>query len=209
MRISQSSAAAAVLGLLAGCAPAQMPGMVAVPRTDAAGEMRAPDATQTVLVVAFPRSPCAGSDGLVFVDDAGAFVGAVAPGTAASLRVPPATKHLFAVSSGEIDASPRSPFVRHEIPRRSDQGVVVAVPRADGHNCSSPPYRALLPAPEATDLASVWRATAGLTWLEPRAVDGNRWLAAHRARVDEIAGLTESRVAPEAVTSTLVLTQAR
>ena len=147
--------------------------------------------TASTLPVAFPASACTTAESAVFVDEDGRFVGAVAPGTAATLVLAPDSKRLFVVGSFDVTAPPRTWFVRHEVPRRPDQGVIVAVEQADGHNCEGKWSGPLLPRPKAATLAEVAKAAQGLRRLETAPGEGNRWLDEHRERVNELIGRVE------------------
>jgi hypothetical protein len=155
------------------------------------------------LLVAFPVTACTSSESAVFVDEEGRFIGSVAPGTAASLVVFARSKHLFVISSLDVTETPRTWFVRHEIPRRSDQGVIVEVPRADGHNCAGKWSGPLVLRPRAATHDETVQAALGLTWLEVRADEGNRWLDDHRERVDELVGHSHLSAPPQPVITTI------
>ncbi len=194
-----------VLGT-AGCGAGSAPGMVvsshhltsasvapSVPMTSPATAQPTDDVT---LLVAFPVTACTGTESAVFIDERGRFVGAVSPGTAASLRVARGAQHLFVVGSADVTAPVRMSFLRHEAPRRSDQGVIIRVPSADGHNCSGKWSGPLTVRPEAATLAATTEIARGLTWLEVRPTDGNGWLDENRARVDELVGSGGNASAP-------------
>jgi hypothetical protein len=140
------------------------------------------------LLVAFPASACTSSENAVFLDEEGRFIGAVAPGTAAAMAVGPASKHVFVVGSLDVIAPPGTWFLRREVPRRSDQGVIVAVGDGDEHNCKTKWSGPLSPRPEAYGLAVTAQATRGLRQLQVNVAEGRRWLDDNRERVDELVG---------------------
>jgi hypothetical protein len=140
------------------------------------------------LFVAFPVTACSGAESAVFLDEEGRFIGAVAPGTAAYLPMRAESKRLFVVGSADVTAPPKTAFLRHEIPRRSDQGVLVEVPGADAHNCSAKWSGPLELRPASATLEATAEKARGATWLAVRTAEGDRWLDEHRARVDELLG---------------------
>jgi len=166
------------LGALGGCAAPTAPGMVVVrtsSSTSGPGSM----------LVAFPTTPCTGSDSAVFLDDHGAFVAAVAPGTATYVAFPEGATRLFVFSSHDINAEPGAWFARHEVarpPERVEQGLVVEVARRDAKNC----YRFAPPFPRVVTYDDATRATKDLAWLDVRPGEGARWAAEHRARITEL-----------------------
>jgi hypothetical protein len=184
--------AAVILGAagVGGCASVNAPGMAASTQTVTSATMPAVSPGGGVtLLVAFPVSPCSGTESAVFLDERGHFVGSVSPGAAAALTVPRESQHLFVFGSSDITAPLKMSFLRHEAPLRPDQGIVIEVPSADGHNCAGKWSGPLTVRPQATSLAATTEAARKLTWLEVRPADGSRWLDEHRARVDELLGL--------------------
>jgi hypothetical protein len=178
--------------MAAGCAPLIPPGMAAskipLARDVAKAEASTPPSTDMRLLVAFPSSACTSTESAVFMDEEARFIGSVAPGTAAELVIPRASKHLFVVGSVDVLENPGIWFVRHEVPLRTDQGVLVKVVQADGHNCEGKWSGPLSPRPVAVSLPTVVEAARGLTRLEVRAGEGRQWLDENRERVDELIG---------------------
>ncbi|MDB5215684.1 MAG: hypothetical protein JWO86_3611 [Myxococcaceae bacterium] len=166
------------LAALAGCAAPTAPGMAIVASS---GSTSGPGS----MLVAFPSSPCTGTDSAVFLDDKGAFVAAVAPGTATYVAFPDEATRLYVFSSRDVTSEPGTWFRRHEVarpPERVEQGILVDVARIDAKNC----YRNALPTPSVVSYEVATRATKDLTWLDVRAAEGTRWLDEHRARVTEL-----------------------
>jgi hypothetical protein len=173
-----TATAAAAAGLLAGCAAPGAPGMAVVASS---GSTSGPGS----LLVAFPSSPCTGTDSAVFLDDKGAFVAAVAPGTATYVAFPEEATRLYVFSSRDVTAERGTWFRRHEVgrpPERVEQGILVEVARIDAKNC----YRNATPAPSVVSYEVATRATKDLKWLDVRPDEGARWLDEHRARVTEL-----------------------
>jgi len=186
MALAKQIVAASVLaaGLTAsaiavvGCAAPTAPGMAVVASS---GSTSGPGS----MLVAFPTSPCTGTDSAVFLDDKGAFVAAVAPGTATYVAFPDEATRLYVFSSRDVNAERGSWFRRHEVarpPERVEQGILVEVPRIDAKNC----YRNAMPAPSVVSYEVATRATKDLKWLDVRAAEGAKWLDEHRARVTEL-----------------------
>ena len=170
------------VSLASACAsgPNAPPGMIVV---ESSGATSAPGS----MLVAFPKSTCTGSDSAVFLDEKGAFVSAVAPGTATYVAFPPGAAKLFVVSSKDVVAPPGLHFRRSEIMapgERVDRGIVVEVPRIDGKNC----YRGAIPRPTVVSYQDATRAALPLAWLDIQPDEGTHWLDEHRPRVTELLG---------------------
>lgn len=175
----------ALLGA-AGCAAPTAPGMAVVASS---GGASGPGS----MLVAFPSSACSGTDSAVFLDDKGAFVAAVAPGTATYVAFPEEATRLYVFSSRDVTAERGTWFRRHEVvrpPERVEQGILVDVARLDAKNC----YRNAVPRLSVVTYEVATRATKDLKWLDVRAAEGTRWLDEHRARVTE---LLETNPPPE------------
>jgi hypothetical protein len=184
---------ASVAVLAGACSAPSAPGMVLVPYS---GTSSGPGS----MLVAFPTTACTGTASAVFLDEKGAFVGAVAPGTATYLAFPEEATHLFVVSSPDVTAPKGTWFRRHEVkrpPERVEAGLVIEVPRVDAKNC----YRNAMPAPTLVTYEVATRATKDLKWLDVRQEEGTRWLDEHRPRVTELLG-TVPPPPPPAVTTT-------
>ena len=179
---------------VAGCGSMSAPGMSASTQTVTSATIVASSpgseasTSGVTLLVALPVSACSGTESAVFLDERGRFVGSVSPGTAAALTVPRDSQHLYVFGSADITAPTRMSFLRHEAPLRPDQGIVIAVPAADGHNCSGKWSGPLTVTPQATSIAATTEAARTLTWLEVRGAAGTQWLDEHHARVDELLG---------------------
>ena len=148
------------------------------------------------MLVAFPKTACTGTDTAVFMDDKGAFIGSVAPGTATYVAFPPEATRIFVVAGTDITANRGAWFRRHEIAapgERVDHGIVVGVPRRDAKNC----YGSAQPHPEVVTYEAATRAALKLTWLDVSSDEGEKWLTEHRARVNELLG----RVPPDPAAS--------
>lgn len=140
-----------------------------------------------LMLVAFPKTACTGTDSAVFIDDKGAFVASVAPGTATYLSFPDEVTRLYVVSSRDVLAPKGAWFRRHEIAApggRVDHGILVEVARVDAKNC----YRTATPNPEIVTYEVATRAALPLVWLDVAGDVGTLWLDEHRARVTELLG---------------------
>lgn len=177
-RVVALATAPVALAALAGCAAATAPGMAVVASS---GSSSGPGS----MLVAFPSSPCTGTDSAVFLDDKGAFVAAVAPGTATYVAFPDEATRLYVFSSRDITAERGAWFRRHEVarpPERVEQGILVEVARRDAKNC----YVNAIPAPSVVSYEVATRASRELKWLDVRPAEGAKWLDEHRARITEL-----------------------
>jgi hypothetical protein len=126
-------------------------------------------------------------------DSDGRFYGAVAPGEATLLTLPVDTRTLLAVSSVEIDAPPRTRLSFHEfdVPALPDALLLEGI-RGSARQCSTSGHYASTTS--VSKLAIEERlADTEIAWMEPRPREGQAWLEAHRARVDEILGRKRAR----------------
>ncbi len=152
-----------------------------IPRGMAVGtEAEAP--AEHTIVVAYPPSACAGS-GVAFVDVRGTFLGAVAPGQAMRLAVPPGAKHVVAFSIVDVNAEPGMLFGRHPIDT-STEAVLLTPYRWDTKHCGNGWHAEVHEATRAELDAAL--SDAKIVWLVPRQAEGQAWLEEHRARVDEM-----------------------
>ncbi|AKU94306.1 hypothetical protein AKJ09_00970 [Labilithrix luteola] len=134
------------------------------------------------LLVAYPPDPCASTASVVLLDGRGRFIGAVAPGTATLLAVPALTRTLHAISSDELTAPVGSSVVRDVVVvPPSPSGLLVSATRFSPSVCGN--GRPQLES--ATKEQLEWKLV-DVAFIEPRPGAGEAWLAAHRARVDEI-----------------------
>jgi hypothetical protein len=191
MSVVRASIGFAVLA--AACSPAATPGMAPSMRRPYAADRSldelarvAPASDARPLLVVHPRVACSGSAPMVFLDDHGTFYGSVAPGEAALLEVPKNVAKLQVVSSVEITAPVRSWFVTSEVdvPPFPD-GLLLGPRRVSARECLSTGQYADAAPTTKSKLEDVL-AVSELTWLEPRIVDGQRWIDRHRARVHEL-----------------------
>lgn len=137
------------------------------------------------LLVAFPRGACSGSARMVFVDEAGTYVGAVGPGEAALLVAPETNDRIRMLSSVDVTAPFGAWFTLDEIHLGpTSSGVLLGSPRVDGRRCGSGQYAdaRVVTKSEMEDAL----ASAELRWLDPRLDDGKAWLASNRTRVAEM-----------------------
>lgn len=158
---------APIASVLMGCSGTAAPRTSSLPAADAEGAS---------VVVVYPRSACAGAARTVLTDEGGGFLAAVAPGEATRVILPAGAKGVRAFSSAAVAASPGS-------------GSHVETVGVD------PPPPALLVG-DASECGRVQQADAGrlaselaendVAWVPPRVDQGQRWLAMHKARVDEI-----------------------
>lgn len=186
---------ASLATVLAGCGVRTPQGMnVTTPRVSADDDalMELARATPTegerVLLVVYPRDACTGSTSAVIVDERGRFLGAVAPETAALVRVPREGR-LLAFSSIDVTASDRSePLVQEIDPRAVTDGFVFRTLRGRTmRHCTTGQYMEALFASKSELEAVI--AEKEYVFLEPDSAAGQAWLDAHRARVDRIIGL--------------------
>jgi hypothetical protein len=145
------------------------------------------------LLVAYPRTPCSATARTVFMDGDGTFYGAVAPGEATLLTLPVGTRTLLAVSSVEIHASPRTRLSFHEVdvPALPNALLLEGI-RASARQCSTSGHYASTTSVSKGEIEERL-ANAEIAWMEPRPREGQAWLEAHRARVDEILGRSPAR----------------
>ena len=196
MRRHRWVVALAALGSGAGCVPTRPPpGMVVQ-----VAQPHAPDPTllelsrteprvqERSLLVVHPRTACSGSAGMVFLDDRGSFLGAVPPGSAALLRVPQEARSLRVFSSVEVTASKGSWYLATDvaIPPFPD-GILLDAQRWSSSRCGDGHYASAAPASKRELEATL--SEASITWLVPEPDEGQAWLDAHHARVQELRGV--------------------
>lgn len=155
-----------------------------------------PGAHGRALLVVYPRTACSATARSVFVDARGTFLGALAPGTAALLRVPVNTDEIFVLSSVDVTAPPRSwaGLERAPVPPPPN-GLRLEALRWSARECGSGQYAKVTVASKGELEATL--AEAEIDWLEPRAREGQAWLDAHRHRVHEV--LAQRGTAPPSV----------
>jgi len=89
---------------------------------------------ERALLVVYPRSACSGSASGVLVDNHGHFLGAVAPGNAALIRVPADQRTVTSFSSAEVTAPAGAWFATDEIAvPAAPAGHLFGSPRASRH----------------------------------------------------------------------------
>jgi hypothetical protein len=139
-----------------------------------------------VVLAAYPTTACSASARMVFMDRDGTFLGALAPGEAALLTLPSHLKSLVAVSSVEITAPTRMSVVLDEIkvPAAPD-AILLHAWRANARQCSRTGQYASASIVSKREIEERLAASE-ILWVEPRAREGQAWLDAHRARVDEL-----------------------
>jgi hypothetical protein len=174
-------------GLTSACVPPSSPGMAPCePRPDPTSPARdvvaraQPPAGHRTVLVAYPRTAYSGSARIVFVDDAGGYLGAVGPGEGALLVVPLTSPRIRAFSSIELGAPVGAWFTLSEI-----------------HLALTEPASGILLRPfsngQFADVAIVKKArleeilgATEIRWFEPRLEEGRAWLASHQSRVGDI-----------------------
>lgn len=144
-----------------------------------------PRADERSLLVLYPESACSGAASAVLVDDEGRFIGAVAPGTAALLRVPTERPEVTVFSSVEVTA-PVGMWhdARHVRLPRSPSGLVVRSARWSARECGSGSYFDVDVATK--DQLEAELGESELRWVAPLGRVGQEWLDAHRRRVVEV-----------------------
>lgn len=153
------------------------------------------------LLVVHRREACSGSAAIVLLDEHGTFYGSVAPGEAALLEVPTTLKELQVLSSVEVTAPLHTSFVRDEIAVPPFPGGLLVTPRrANARDCWSTGQYATVRAATREELEEVL-GDAKVIWLEPRPLDGQRWLERHRPRIDEIFAGRAERCLPSPLRS--------
>lgn len=161
--------------------PAASPSHVEVARVE-------PPPGHRSLLVAYPRTACAGSARTVLIDAEGKYFGAVAPGEATLLIIPLSIGTLFAVSSVEIHAPMGTRFVFEEVDvSRVPDALLLEGIRASARQCSTSGHYANAEAVTKREIEDRL-AEEEITWMAPRPREGQAWIEAHRPRVDEILG---------------------
>lgn len=185
----------ALMMTAAGCAPpGPPPGMALQSRRPHALDTSldelarvepAPD--QRALLVVFPKTACSASARTLFMDGNGTFYGGVGPGEAALLSVPANVKRLYVMSSIEVtaDVGAWSYFDEVTIPP-APSGILLSSGRYNARTCGNGHYGD--PSIATKDELEEALAEAEFQWLEPRRSEGQRWIEAHRTRVDEVLG---------------------
>lgn len=182
-----------VLAFLAGCVGrAGPPGMraeAARPHPSDASLVELarvePHADGRALLVVHPRTACSGSASTVFVDDAGRFVGAVAPGTAALVEVSAHARELLAISSVELDAplGMWSVADRVRVPA-PPSGLLLESWKWNSRVCGNGHYADVHAATKG-ELEDVLGREA-IPFFTPSPREGQAWVAARRDRVAEV-----------------------
>jgi hypothetical protein len=181
-----------VLGASACAPPATPPGMATrPPRPSTFGadlvELARvePSASDRPLLVVFPRSACSGAASVVLVDEEQRFVGAIAPGTAALLRVPLAARRLTAFSSIEVTAAVGSWRATRQVQVPAlPSGLLLSSSRFSTRECGSGHYADVTVATKRELETAL--AEADFVWLDPHVERGQAWLARHPRRVAEL-----------------------
>jgi hypothetical protein len=138
------------------------------------------------LLVAYPRTPCAGSARTVLMDESGKYFAAVAPGEATLLTLPERTRMLIAVSSVEIYAPKGTRYVFEEVDVPAAPGAILLEGlRGDARSCRTSGHYASATSVSKREIEDRL-AEAEIAWMEPRPREGQAWLDAHRPRLDEI-----------------------
>lgn len=145
----------------------------------------APPSDHRVLLVVYPRTACSASASTIFMDRAGTFIGAVAPGTAALLSVPKRLRTLVAVSSVEVSAPLHTWSSIEETPvPPAPAALVLRARQWSARECASGQYTQIAVATK--DEVERTLADEDIRWLEARPRAGQAWLDAHRERVAEV-----------------------
>ncbi len=193
--------AALVSALASGCtAGAAAPGMRetalrAHPEDPSLLELaRAPGKEdERALLVIYPRSACSGSASGVLVDDRGHFLGAIAPGTASLLSISSRLRHVHVFSSAEV-AAPVGAWFASDLVRlpEAPSGLVLRSSRHSTRECGNGQYFDVVSASKAELEHELEEAP--VRWFVIGEGEGQAWLDAHRARVDEVLGRHGRRV---------------
>lgn len=183
-------------GLVSGCAFGGARGMNEIAARDAAGDPSlierarvTPAVDERVLLAMYPRDACTGSASAVLVDRTGRFLGTVAPGSAALLRLPKGAHEILTFSSIDVTATDRAePLVQEVAVPDAPSGIVFRTLRsARGVRCNNGQYMEALVASKAALEGEL--AETDFTFLEPDTARGQAWLDAHRRRFARILGL--------------------
>jgi hypothetical protein len=170
------------LGCAASCAPttSETPGMSATTRITSANATAGDDS----IVVVFPRSPRTGTARIVFLDDDANFYGAVGPGEAAILHIPPPKKTimLHAISAPEIHARPGTWFLVNDLIVSAPSGMLL-----DGGH-----YPRIVLKSRSQIETVLADPDREIQWLTRDRADGQRWIDEHKARVDELLARSTS-----------------
>ena len=189
---SKGVVAALVLTLCAGCAlpsrpapgmretqlrahPAD-PSLVELARHEGRSEERP-------LLVVYPRTACSGSASGVLVDEQGRFLGAIAPGTASLLSVPAGLRTVTAFSSVEVTAYVGAWYATDEVNVPALPGGLV-LRSASGRQCGSGQYFDIAAASKEELTREL--QDSEIRWFEAGKEEGQAWLDAHRARVNDL-----------------------
>ena len=163
---------------------------------------------ERALLVVYPRDACSGSASGIVVDERGHFLGAVAPGTAALLRIPEATRRVAVFSSVELGTFDRAQAFVDEVELDvAPSGLLLTTSRPGSlrpgtRHCGTGQYIDATVATKAeleTELGE-----HDIVWLEPDVRAGQAWLDEHRARVDHVLGLEPNDAPPPSRTRLVV-----
>ena len=148
---------------------------------------------ERALLVVYPRDACSGSASGVLVDEHGRYLGAIAPGTASLLSVPARLRTLHVFSSVEVTA-PMGAWFSTEVVAvpAAPAGLVLRASRFSARQCGNGQQLDVTAASKEALELELGESPA--RWFVAGRREGQAWLDAHRARVDEVLGLGGKRV---------------
>jgi hypothetical protein len=156
------------------------PSLIELARLDA-------NASERALLVVYPRTSCSGSASGVLVDEQGRFLGAIAPGTAALISIPKGTRTITAFSSVEVTAPAGAWFATDEVAVPSQPGgLLLRSSRSSARQCGNGQYFDVVAATK--ERLEHELEESEVRWFEVGKAEGQAWLDAHRARVDDLLG---------------------
>jgi hypothetical protein len=145
------------------------------------------------LLVVYPRDACSGSASGVLVDDRGHYLGAIAPGTASLLSIPARLRTIHVFSSVEVTAPAGAWFSTDVVAvPPSPAGLVLRATRFSARQCGSGQYLDVTAA--SKEALEHELEESQVRWFVAGPREGQAWLDAHRARVDEVLGLEAKRI---------------
>ena len=139
------------------------------------------------LLVVYPRDACSGSASAVIIDARGRFLGAVAPGTAALLRVPADTGRVATFSSVEVTTWDGDHAAIDTLDLEpAPAGLLLRTWRPASHRGCGGGGQFVDAALASKEQLESALAEHEITWLAPDPPAGQAWLDAHHTRVANV-----------------------
>ena len=150
-------------------------------------------ADERPLLVVHPRDACSGSASGVLVDEEGHYLGAIAPGTASLVTIPARLRTIHVFSSAEVTAPTGAWFSTDAVAvPAAPAGLVLRASRHSARQCGSGQYLDVTAA--SKEALEQELEESQVRWFVASHREGQAWLDAHRARVDEVLGRGSKRV---------------